>query len=996
MAYTQAQLTTFFTNANTGVAPTAAQSLALQAYATQSASGQLTDQQALDAAISLGANSTSAVGVQTYAFFTGVAPSTAGLSALNAAYGPNGVQANLNGENRFIAQSVALATQNAAAKTAFTTSYGSLSLVDATKAAYNIIIGAPAAAAAGVNVDAAVAYLTRAENVTYLNAFIRANTGLTAAADIDLAVKAAIIGQIMQAATTYNNGAGLGAYAQATDKLLADLADDGSLVANNAAGINLFSAYGAGGSTGGTPGSTQALTTAIDTLNGTANDDTFTGVIAANAAATADIKTTFSALDTVNGAAGVDTLNITYFDNTAAGAVALGNTTLPAASVTGVENVNVRSLSITAADVTTIAAGNFAGATQFVSDRSSNAVAVTGLTSGQAVGLNGVSGAAAVALTGTYGATATSAVINLSNGVIDNAAAATNTIALTGAALATATINSTGSANSVNTIAVGPGGTVSTLNLNAGVGLTLAGGFTGLGVATSGGTANINITGGGAVSLGGITAAGGNIGVLNINTSSGTANIGTIANAGFAANATINVSGAAATTAASTASVTLGTLGANVKTVNASGLTAGGVNATIGANAATIFTGGSGTDVITVGAGQGAALTGAIAGGAGTDIIAFSTGADLVASLTPLVTGFETLRVSNGGAVGTTQTYDPTLIAGITAYQVAASTGAVVLNNLTANPSITVTGNVAGTAGLALNLNNAGGANDQATLTLNNLATTGANVSGVSTTAVTLGGSVTAGQVETLNIVSAGRVTGTGTYNKVTLGASGAGPNYADANKVVITGGTSLELTTGISAHSIIIDASGATAPVSIINTAAVTGTVAITGTAAADSINSANQASIYGAAGGDAITLGAGVQTLVYKAAADSTLDLTGVAGASGVGGTVNVGKMDTVTGFVSGTDKIEVTAFAFNATQLGAVVDKGTVTDATLATSLASSSVFTDGINTRGLAQFHTAGGDTYLAIDANKDGVFTAANDLLVKLVGTATVAAVDIVG
>lgn len=994
MPYTTSQLTTFFTNANAGTAPSAAQTLTLTALANQNAAGTLTDAQALGQTIDLAADSTTAVSVGTYQFFLGFAPSQAGLQSLNAAFVGTGAQAGLNGENRFIAQSVALALQNSTAKTAFSTAYGSLSIVEATKAAYNIIIGNAAATAAGVNVDNAVAFLTSAASQTYYTNFVKANVPGLAEADVSLAVKAAIVGEIMFLATTYNNGAGLGSYATATTNLIKDLADDGNLTANNANGISLFANYGAGGgSTGGTPGSTFALTTGIDTLNGTANDDTFTGVIVSGGTANADLKTTVSALDTITGGAGTDTLNIIVTDNTNP-AAAQGAVSVPAISTTGVENINIRTLSSTAADVTTVAAGSFVGATQFIADRSLSALTVTGLASGQAVGFNGVS-AVGTALVGTYGATAASTVLNLSNGVVDTAGNGTSTVTLNGAGVTGLTINSTGSANAIAGVTAASGN-VSSITVNAGVGTTL-GGITGFGAASASSTATLTVNGGGNVTLGGLTAGtAGNVSTLNITTGSGTLNTGAIASGAFAANATINVSGAASTTAASTGSVNLGTLGANVKTLNASGLTNGGVAVTIGANTATVFTGGAGTDVVTIGAGQGAALTGAIAGGAGTDVLVATTGADLASSLTALVTGFETLRVSNGGAAGTTQTFDPTVINGLTSYQVGASTGAVALQNLVASSPVTITGNVSGTAGLDLKLKDASGANDSITVTLNNLATTGSNVSGVTVSnALTLGGSGTAGQIETLNIVSAGRNTGTGTYNNVTLGASGAGPNYADANKVVITGSVGLQLTTATSGHSITIDGSAA-GPLNIVATGAVTGTQTIITGAANDTVNTGgNTTNLYAGAGGDSITLGAGVQTIVYKAAADSLLDLTGTAGASGTAGTVNAGKMDVITSFVSGTDKLDISTLGVNGALTAGVVDKGTVaSDSALTALLGTSGIFSDGITTRGLTQIHY-GADLFVVVDVNKNGAFDAGSDLVVKLVGVGSVAAGDFV-
>ena len=990
MAYTTAQLQTFFTNANAGTAPSAAQTLTLTALANQNSTGTLTDAQALAQTIDLAADSTTAVSIGTYQFFTGTAPSQTGLAYLNQAFTGTGIQASLNGENRFIAQSVALALGNSAAKTAFTTSYGALTIADATKAAYNIIVGNAAATAAGINIDGAVAFLTSAASVAYYTAFVKANVaGLATApaAEVDLAVKAAIVGEILYQATVFNNGAGVGSYATATTNLLKDLADDGNLTANNAAGINILTNYGAsGGSNGGVPGSTTALTTGIDTLNGTANDDTFNAVIVTAGTANADLKTTISALDTINGAAGNDILNIVVTDNTAVPA-AQGAVTIPGASVSGVETINIRSLSSAATDVTTVNAGGFSGATQFVSDRGTNALTVAGLASGQALGANGVHGVG-VALTGTYAAAATSAVLNLTGGVTDTAGTGAPSATLNGAGVTSLTVNSTGAANTLGAVTVGSN-KVQTLTVNAGVGVTL-GGITGFGAGTAASTAAITVNGNGNVALGGLAVGtASNVATLNITTGGGTLNLGAVGATIFGTDATVNVSGAASTTSATTGAVVLGDLGASVKTINASGLTSGGVSVTIGNNAGTVFTGGAGMDVVTIAAGKGAALTGAINAGAGNDIIAFTTGADIAANLTSLVTGFETLRVSANGAA---QVFDPTLISGVTAYQIGGSTDKVTLSNLVGSSPVTVIGNAAG--GLALQLKDASGANDALTLTLNNGATSGANQAGVTVSSLTLGGTATAGQVETLNIVSSGRNTGTGTYNNVTIGASGAAP-FADANKYVITGSTGLQLTTGIAGHSITIDGTAA-GPLNIIASAAVTGTQTIITGAANDTIvTGGNVTNLYAGAGGDAITLGGGVQTIVYKAATDSLLDLTGVAGASGTGGTVNVGKMDVITGFATGTDKLDISALGVNGALTAGIVTKAAVsTDAGLTAALAAAGLFSDGISTRGLAQI-AYGADNYVIVDVNKNGAFDASSDLVIKLVGVTAIAAGDFV-
>ncbi len=261
MPYTITQLSTFFTNANAGTAPTAAQLTGLQSIANQNATGTLSDAQALQSAIDMGSDVTTAVSVQSYQFFLGFAPSVAGLKALNAAYTGSGAQAGLNGENRFIAQAVSLALQNPTAKASFTAAYGSSSIADATAAAYNVIIGNAAAAAAGVNVANAVAFLSSASSIAYFEAFVKANVPGLAAADVSLAVKAAIVGEIIYQATIFNNGAGLGSYATAANNLVKDLADDGALTADNASGISLFDNYGVS-----PVAQTLTLTTAADTL----------------------------------------------------------------------------------------------------------------------------------------------------------------------------------------------------------------------------------------------------------------------------------------------------------------------------------------------------------------------------------------------------------------------------------------------------------------------------------------------------------------------------------------------------------------------------------------------------------------------------------------------------------------------------------------------------------------------------------------------------------
>lgn len=236
-------LASSFANVSLGVMPNGEMQLALQAVANRSAVGALTPAQALQAAVDL-TDTTTAVSVETYQFFLGAAPSLAGLAALSKAFADGGGYAGLNGENRFIAQSVAIATQNAQAKSDFAAAYGALDYAAAAQKAYGVIVGAEAASQAGIDMAAAVAWFSRPDNISYLKAFIAANTALKSVTDLDLAVKAAIVGEILYAATTWSVGGGVGAYASASNALLRDLAAHGATAHDNPNGVDLFAFYG--------------------------------------------------------------------------------------------------------------------------------------------------------------------------------------------------------------------------------------------------------------------------------------------------------------------------------------------------------------------------------------------------------------------------------------------------------------------------------------------------------------------------------------------------------------------------------------------------------------------------------------------------------------------------------------------------------------------------------------------------------------------------------
>ncbi|HEY8616123.1 hypothetical protein [Phenylobacterium sp.] len=358
MAYTSAELITFFTNANAGKAPTAAQQLLLQSYATQTQTGALSDTAALDRIIDL-LDSTTAVAVQSYQFFTGSTPSAAGIDYLvDSPLNPNdlndatGQYAVLNTENRYINFAINLgATAEGAGRAQFAATYGTLSFRDVVAVAYETIIGSSAAAAAGIDMQAAINYLSRPENEAYLRAFVREKAP---GVDVELGIRAAVVGQIMSAGAT----ADVGNYNAATERLLTDMMD-GAFAGGitNDAGVNLLTAY----PNAPTGGKTFTLTTAPDTaaVAGSTGDDVY---VATN--------TTLSAADVLNGGAGNDTLLYASTGNAAV-------------NQAGFQSSSIETYAITSDAVggTTFDASNANGLTSIVNDNSSSDLVVTGLNS---------------------------------------------------------------------------------------------------------------------------------------------------------------------------------------------------------------------------------------------------------------------------------------------------------------------------------------------------------------------------------------------------------------------------------------------------------------------------------------------------------------------------------------------------------------------------------------------------------------------------------------
>ena len=337
--------------------------------------------------------------------------------------------------------------------------------------------------------------------------------------------------------------------------------------------------------------------------------------------------------------------------------------------------------------------------------------------------------------------------------------------------------------------------------------------------------------------------------------------------------------------------------------------------------------------------------------------------------------------------------------------------------NLAAGGIVGVIGSYTG--GLTLQLRGASGGADSLPLTIANTnATNAPGIAGSSIGGLTLGGTAVAGLIETLVITSGGSITSAqfGSDHNISLNPATA------PNTIVIKGAQPLNLSLGAVTHSVLVDGTAANGGLTIRGDAATAAGVAINinGGAANDTLEpgqstTAVAQTIYGGGGGDLIMLNGGtfnvnddsltgsaathkpINTIVYKAASDSLFDAVGDPGASRTGNSAaRNGTMDTVIGFISGQDKIDVKAAGFTQAQL-TVVDKGTIADVAAFNALvASGNLFKDGGGVvRGVSQLHN-NGDTYLVFDVNHNGAFDAAGDLAIRLMGLAQALPTDLVG
>jgi hypothetical protein len=183
-------------------------------------------------------------------------------------------------------------------------------------------------------------------------------------------------------------------------------------------------------------GSVFDLVSAAETLTGTANADTFNGIV-----------TTLTAGDTLTGGDGVDTLNFTGTTNVA----------LPGANITGIEIINIRQ---TTAGLASTDLSLVSGETNVNLVNSNQAATFTNMAAG---GEYGVVGNGSVTNTGAlaigYAAAADAGVLSYSGGTLGAQA-----VTITGTGLLTQTINSTGAANVTGDVTGAASVTATTVN----------------------------------------------------------------------------------------------------------------------------------------------------------------------------------------------------------------------------------------------------------------------------------------------------------------------------------------------------------------------------------------------------------------------------------------------------------------------------------------------------------------------------------------------------
>jgi S-layer protein len=862
MAYTSAQLVAAYTAANAGIAPDAATTALLAAFATQTQTGQLSDAAALAYVINSADNDVS-VAVQAYQFFTGKTPTQAGLAYLvNSTTNTNDLNdpyyAQFGLENRYInfAANLGVVGEGAAA---FASTYGSMSFAQFVGVAYETIIGSSYAQAAGINVSAAIADVTsRQANFTAIARQAGIINSTSTTAQVDIATKAALIGYLMAEGIK----ADVGVYAAGANQFVASLVNG-----NPQYNVNLITTYSVLGGgvgnpvgTGGTPGASFALTTAADVLGPlsgtaalktTAGDDKIFGLT----------NDSLNSGDVIDGGLGSDSITAN---------IATAGTIAPV--LTSIESVTLNSVS--------------AGGAAIVLDMKNS-------TGTDQVWLSGQTAGAADTLT------AQSLAAGVQAGIRDNGGTKANVYNFQYVDSAASGANDAVTLNLVNNNnqAIPAGGGTGAVTIRNTTSTTGTNGFETVNITTSGGTSIL-------ASLASTQGGGGTaLKTVNVSGSSSLTITGSLAfNGGVSG--TIN-----STTSAGT--LTLTATGGEAITFTQAG--AGSATITTGAGN-DILTGGAGNDTFTIGTGNDT-----VVGGAGNDAVRLGALADLTAadSISLGDGARDTLSIVAGTTAINTTTITAdikTLInntgaevielraAGVTGVDYSAITQDIVRITTASAAANVVATNVATGDILIFNADQTGvtgGSAIQASGVLPNqtfkieLAGSGIDISNVVTaatdSAIELSSNITTLQIDSNNTPSPAT-----TVNTIggALNAGAFAIKNTSAQTVVITGNSDLDIRNTTSAATI---NNGTFSNGVDVQASAFTGKLTIGGSAQADIITGGAGNDIISAGGGnDTINLAAGGSDKFnfYTHAGNGTDTINGFNGAAG-NDTLNVGTL-------------------------------------------------------------------------------------------------------
>ncbi len=748
MPYTSAQLSAYYQSL-TGTAPTGADAVLINAYATQSQGGTLSDTNTLLGVFnSAGVQATFEVTEATYQFFTGSGVSQAGLNFLEGNTGSgnaNGLNSayysQFNTENRYYNFAINLASAGGAGNTMFATTYGSLTFAQTVATAYETIVGSANVGTAAAN--AAIADITsRQAFFTSVAAQRAGGVDAGGAAGQNIALKAIVVGYILEEA----NKADVGTYAKAIDQLEASVAANATVGGvNSPFSSNIITTFGPSGTgfnsgftalgTSATAQTNFTLTTGLDApALGTGNVQ-YIGVVNVGGNGSNVVNpSTLQAGDQIKATGANNTLTVTTIGSTnAAGtaAAAAGTTGTPidatgGAVISGVQTIQVRAVgdpNSGALGAATFNAqgntagngqGNVSGATALYSYLSDGAVTFNNVST-QAIGIVNDGITTGAALTANYVTSATSATINLAGGTT-----AGETATLTGTGLKTVNVNSNGGLNTLTTLTLP--GNVTTVNLAATSALTLTTGIVDAGLTT------LTASGSNPINAGTITATA----LTSVDTTGLTATgalTATFTNAPGTATFALGAGADILTFGTAAAPVTLTNTninlggGSNSITVTGSlvgttiigGTSADTVTVAGGVDGNSVINSGGGGDLVNVGTAIGgaanitlnAAGTGPTINGGGnatlvTDQANLRAIDGFSAANRALITGFTTVAVDDALQ---TATYDINAIGATNFSTVGAAAGATATVAVNTGATVTFAGNIGGFGGGTLTAN---------------------------------------------------------------------------------------------------------------------------------------------------------------------------------------------------------------------------------------------------------------------------------------------------